>query len=360
MSDEERRTWSRRKFLTAAGATGAGAMFLDSLLHMAPSVAAEGLNSAEGANTGAPWARWVKSFYPRPVKFGVSIFETANPYFNPSRVAASDVAGQLGITVNWVGPAAPDTPTQISQFNDMVRSGYQAIVVIPAAADPWVKPIADARAKGVLVTCANQDSPKSRRELFFGQDLYGAAVQQAHVVARAVGGKKGTVALTNCAPGSDALNKREAGYYAGFKHLGWKIVGQFTTTPTDPAKLHAQILDIARAHPGLTALNCGCGPDTAEAGKVRAQTNAKWVVVGTDLLFDTLTGIRKGTIYGTMGQNPYMQVWLPLIYSFARVVLDLPRLKLPGGNWFTGNELVTKKNVNTIIKRERRFATVKS
>jgi simple sugar transport system substrate-binding protein len=356
MTDDERRGLSRKRFLAAAGASGAGAMFLDTLMNVAPQVEAEGLAAPGAMPAASPWANWVKSFYGKPVKFGVSIFETANPYFNPSRAAASDVAGQLGITVNWVGPPAPDTPGQISQFRAMVRSGYQAIVVIPAAAAPWVQPIREARAKGVLVCCANQDSPGSSRELFFGQDLFGAAVQQAHIVAQAAGGKKGTVALTNCAPGSDALNKREAGYYAGFKQVGWSIVGQFTTTPTDPAKLHAQITDIVRAHPNLTAINCGCGPDTAEAGKVKTQMHGNFIVVGTDLLFDTLNGINNGTIHATVGQNPYMQVWLPLIYSFARVVLDLPQLHLPGRNWFTGNEVVTRANVNRFIKRERRFA----
>lgn len=307
------------------------------------------------AQSDTPWVDWVKSFKTDPIKMAVSCFATANPYFYPSSVGTTDAGAQLKIETQWTGPASPDTTTQISQVNDLIRQGYQAIVVIPGEADPWVQPIKAATDKGVLVLCANQDSPKSARELFFGQDLYAGGQTQAKLIHEFTGGKTGNVVMTNCAPGSDALNKRAGGCRDGLTKLGYKVIDEVTTDPTDPAKLRGTLEDTLRAHPDIVALAPLCGPDTAEAGKQRERSGGKYVIVGHDLLFDTLTGIQEGNIEATLGQNPYAQAYLPLMYAYQRVVLNTPKIALPDGNWFTGTEVVKKDNVDSFITREKRF-----
>lgn len=340
---------SRRRFLAGSGAAAAAAFGL----------AACGGNKAEGgATAGAssgdqPWANWVTSFRTAP-KIAVSCFATANPFFAPCKVAAQDAAGQLGISTNWSGPSQADTNAHISQFNDLVSQKYDVIVLIPGEVKPWIAPIQRAVDKGVLVLTANQDAPGSARELFFGQDLFGGGKTQAGIVKRLSGGR-GKVAMTNCAPGSDAMNKRIGGLKAGLSGSGMNIVGEYSTDPTDPAKLRGQLEDILRAHSDLAVMAAGCGPDTAEAGKLRASTGKNFKIVGHDMLFDTLQGIKKGTIDATLGQNPYAQIYMPIMYGYQRVVLDAPKLTLPGGNYDTGTELVTKANVDMFIKRESRF-----
>jgi simple sugar transport system substrate-binding protein len=349
MSDvsEPERTLSRRSMLKAAGVAGVGATLLPNMANAA--VAATDASSP-------PWVSWVKSFETKPVKIAVSCFGTLNPFFSPSRVATKDAGGQLGIETLWTGTQNTDTARQIAQFRDLVRSGYQAIVLIPGEADPWTKPIKEAVDKGVIVLTANQDAPKSARELFFGQDLYAGGQTQAQLIAKLLGGKRGKVASTNCAPGSDAMFKREGGVKAGFKKLGFNYVGEVPTDPTDPAKNFSQVENILRAHPDLVALAPGCAPDTASAGKVKQRLGKKIVVVGHDLLPETLQLIKKGSVDATLGQNPYAQVYLPIMYAYQRVVLGAPKVTMAGGNWFTGTEVVTRANVDAYIKREARFA----
>jgi simple sugar transport system substrate-binding protein len=326
---------------------GAGAAATTAALGVRPPLAA--------AQGDQPWVEWVSSFMSNPVKIGVSCFATANPYFNPSSVATTDAGAQLGIETTWSGPPTPDTTTQISQVNDLIRQGYQAVIIIPGEADPWVQPIKDATDKGVLVFCANQDSPNSARELFFGQDLYAGGQTQAELIHQFTGAKTGQVVMTNCAPGSDALNKRSAGCRDGLTALGYEVVDEVTTDPTDAAKLRGTLEDVLRAHPDIVALAPLCGPDTAEAGKLRQRNGGTYVIVGHDLLFDTLTGIEAGNIDATLGQNPYAQAYLPIMYAYQRVVIGTPEIDLPDGNWFTGTEIVNKDNVAQFITREKRF-----
>ena len=110
----------------------------------------------------------------------------------------------------------------------------------------------------------------------------------------------------------------------------------------------ATIQDILRAHPDLAAMMPLCGPDTAAAGLVRKKQGNKLPIVGTDLLYQTLELIRDGYIDGTVGQQPYLQGYLPVMYAYQRVVLGAPKLDLPGGNYYLANEIVTKDNVAAV------------
>lgn len=301
-----------------------------------------------------PWVGWTKSFFRKPIKIAVTCYNTTNPYFMPTRYGAQDAGGELGIDVQWTGVPDGNTVTQIAQFRQLVNSGYLAIVVIPLEADAWIAPIKQATEAGVVVVTANSDSPHSLRELFFGQDLVGAAEVQGQMLAKLAGGK-GKVAMTNCAPGLLALDQRIQGAKKGAAAGGLDLVGVYNTNPSDMASELSTIKDILRAHPDLSAMMPLCGPDTSAAGLVKKATRAKWPVVGTDLLYQTLELIHEGVIDGTVGQQPYLQGYLPVMYCYQRAVLQAPRLHLPGGNYFMANEIVTKDNVAYYLEREKRF-----
>ena len=301
-----------------------------------------------------PWLAWTKSFFKKPIKIAASCYNTTNPYFTPTRYGVLDAGGQLGIDVHWTGVPDGNTVAQIAQFRELVDTGYEAIVVIPLEAAAWIAPIKHAIESNVLVVTANSDSPDSSRELFFGQDLVGAAEVQGRMLAKLAGGK-GKVAMTNCAPGLLALDQRIEGAKKGVAAGGLTPVGVYNTNPSDMASELATIKSIVAAHPDLRAMMPLCGPDTAAAGLVKKSTRATWPIVGTDLLYQTLELIRDGVIEGTVGQQAYLQGYLPVMYCYQRAVLRAPRLYLPGDNYFMANEIVTRKNVAYYLEREKRF-----
>jgi len=300
------------------------------------------------------WKAWVKSYYGKPIKMAVTCYNTTNPYFVPTKVGAEDAGAQLGIDLEWTGVPDGNTVSQIAQFQQLVNTGYEAIVVIPLEADAWIAPIKKATDAGVIVVTSNSDSPDSARELFFGQDLVGAAVVQGEMLAK-LAGNKGNVALTNCAPGLLALDLRIKGAKEGVTKGGLNVVNVYNTNPSDMASELATIKDIIKANPDLSALMPLCGPDTAAAGLVRKEMNLKQPIVGTDLMYQTLELIKSGDINGTVGQQPYLQGYLPVMYCYQRAILQAPKLELPGGNYFMANEIVTKDNVDTFLIREKRF-----
>ncbi len=154
--------------------------------------------------------------------------------------------------------------------------------------------------------------------------------------------------------GSDALTKRDGGARAALTKGGMQVI-EVPTDPTDPAKLRSQIENAYRANPDIVAIAASCAPDTAEAGNLKERVHGKFVIVGHDLLAQTLQLVKKGVVNETLGQNPYIQTWLPINYAYSRVFLGAPALKLPDGNYFTGTEPVTTANVDQYIKREARY-----
>lgn len=226
-------SFDRRGFLRGSAA-GATAGILGASAHPAQ------------ADTAPPWAGWVQSYAKKPLKLAMTCYNTTNPYFTPTRIGAQDAGAQVGVDMLWTGVPDGNTVAQIAQFRQLVATGYQGIAVIPLEADAWIAPIRHATEQGVVVVCANSDSPQSGRELFFGQDLVGAAEVQGRMLARLAGGQ-GTVAMTNCAPGLLALDQRIEGAKKGVAAGGLKVVGVFNTNPSDMASERSTIRDIAQS-----------------------------------------------------------------------------------------------------------------
>ncbi|WP_120633657.1 substrate-binding domain-containing protein [Ruegeria sp. EL01] len=303
---------------------------------------------------GTASSTWAEGYLGTTLKFGVSCFNTANPFYAPVKVGAEDAGEQLGIEVLWTGVSDGNTVNQIAGFEQMVRTGYQAIVVIPLEAEAWIAPIRKAREAGVLVLTTNTDSPSSDRELFFGQDLKAAAVDQGEMLGELTGGS-GDIALTNCAPGVGALDLRVEGASLGAANSGMGVVGIYNTNPADMAAEIATIEDIIKANPDVAGLAPLCGPDTAAAGLVRKNNGLDIPIVGHDMLYQTLELIKEGYIDATIGQQPYLQGFMPIMYAYQRVALGAPALDLPGGNYFLASEIVNKDNVDQFLIRESRF-----
>jgi simple sugar transport system substrate-binding protein len=86
--------------------------------------------SPAAAADAAVWKDWVAKFYKKPVKIAVSCAGTTNPYFAPTKAGAEDAGAQLGIDMLWTGVPDGNTVNQIAQFQQLVNTGYEAIVVI--------------------------------------------------------------------------------------------------------------------------------------------------------------------------------------------------------------------------------------
>jgi simple sugar transport system substrate-binding protein len=92
-----------------------------------------------------------------------------------------------------------------------------------------------------------------------------------------------------------------------------------------------------------------CSLDMPNLTKLRENTGADFVAAGYDLEQATLEGIQEGLGELTVGQNPYLQGYLPMLAFYRYFEEGTP---FPDGWVDVGTEVVKPGNVEEKIARE--------
>jgi len=234
-------------------------------------------------------------------------FVTNNPsdYWTICRRGTEAAAKALGnVELQFVMPADGSAATQKQDVDDLLAKGVQGIAVSPvdpANETPYLNGVA---AKTKLIT-ADSDAAASRRLCYVGTDNHAAGVMAGRLIKKALpqGGQ-----IMVFVGKSDAQNAHDrlVGIEDALRGSRVTILG-VRTDDTDHARARQNVVDTLAQHPHIAAL-VGLwsynGP--AIAGAVREKGRVGKVrVIAFDEETDTLNGIRDGTIYGTIAQQPY-------------------------------------------------------
>jgi len=285
-------------------------------------------------------------------------------FFVPTRIGAIDAGREYGVDVKWMGPPDMSGPSVISMLETMLVKGVDGLVVEALDPNILIPIVKKAHAMGVPVVLTNELIEHEVFDGYCGAD--GIAVgklmgeQMALVMqgkgpwAQKVGYKggkvAGKVAYTSDAPGSLNLEKRIKGardYLS--QYPGIIDVGKYDST-LSIEKGQEVVTNIITANPDLKGIiPVGSGPTVAAAMAVRGRRlKGKVIIVGMDLLPQTLKLVQDHVIASIIGQNPYGQGYLP-VKAIAEYLINkkpIPKF-LP-----TKLEVVDLTNVDQIYKRE--------
>lgn len=288
-------------------------------------------------------------------------------FFVPTHIGAMDAAKEFGLTLEYLGPETPDVPKQIAIIESELSKGIDGLIV--QTADPnQLKPVIEkARAKGIPVINTNNTQEVEGYDGFCGargEDI-GKLMAETLVQnlkgegtwAKATGFKggevAGKVAFLVDLPGSTNLETRVKGARDYLKQFpGIKDVGVYDTTASVD-KGQEVVNNILTANPDLKAIISVASGSTAAAGLAVKQRGLKGkvIIVGMDLLTQSLELMKEGYIAACIGQNPYMQGYLPvkLIYEYLAYKKPIPKVTP------TDLEVVDLKNVDQIMAREKEY-----
>ena len=289
-------------------------------------------------------------------------------FFAPTRKGAEDAAKKFGVEFKWLGPSDKSIQTQISIIETLLSKGIDGLVVEsiePASLLPIVR---RAQSMGIPVVVTNDIMPDAPGyDGYCGADalaigkLQGQQLEQSLLGkspwAKKFGGKPrpmaGEVAFVLDAPGAKNLEGRVEGarkYLEKFPKI--KDVGKYDGTVSLEKGVEV-ITNIITAHPDLTAIiSAASGTTVAAAMAVRERNlQGKVMVVGMDLLPQELQLIKDGIIQVTIGQNPYLQGYLPVEAICEYLINNKPIKK----KMATDLEVVDISNVDEIIAREKSF-----
>ena len=130
-----------------------------------------------------------------------------NPYFDTSTGGAEDAAGELGASVEEVGPDTATPDAQVPFINTAAQQGADALIV--SANDPTAicDALEEAAGAGTAIVTFDSDTDPECRDLYISQaDAAGIAKVQVEMVAEQIGGS-GEIAILSAAANATSENE---------------------------------------------------------------------------------------------------------------------------------------------------------
>lgn len=233
------------------------------------------------------------------------VTNNASDYWTIARKGVEKADAELAdVSVEFKIPADGTAAEQKRIVDDLLSVGTQGIAISPVDPDNQTQLINDTAQKALVLT-QDSDAPNSNRALYVGTDNVAAGRQAGDLIKEAIpnGGK-----IMLFVGKSDARNAAERiqGIRESVKGSNIEII-DVRTDDTDRVRAKSNAADTMVKYPdvvGLVGLWSYNGPaivgavkDAGKAGQIK--------VICFDEEDETLAGVKDGSIYATVVQQPY-------------------------------------------------------
>lgn len=277
---------------------------------------------------------------------GLAVANLQADFFNQIKQSVEREAKAKGIKIITVD-AKGDSATQVSQMQDLITRGVNAIIYIPAGATAAGVPVKAAQAAKIPVIAVDRNAPDAPGDTFIATDSVAAARTLGEYVGKITGGK-GQIAIIQGQLGTTPEEDRNKGFNEALeKFPDLKVVAKQASNAWMQDEGFAIGQDMLQRFPDITvffgradALALGA----AQAAKV-ANLKDKIVVVGFDGDVAGLKAVADGTLNATMTQKTQ---------GMGKLALD-SALELIDGKQVPKEQLqeavlTTKENVKPFIE----------
>jgi len=233
------------------------------------------------------------------------VTNNASDFWTIARKGTEKADAELNdVTVEFKIPSDGTAAEQKRLLDDLLSKGVEGIAVSPVDPDNQTQLINDT-AKRVLVVTQDSDAPKSDRAFYVGTDNVAAGRQAGGLIKEALpqGGK-----IMVFVGKLDARNAQERlqGIREALQGSNVTIV-DVRTDDTDRVRAKSNVSDTLVRYPDVVAL-VGLwsynGPAILNAVK-DANKTGQVKIIAFDEEDETLAGVKQGTIYATVVQQPY-------------------------------------------------------
>lgn len=233
------------------------------------------------------------------------VTNNASDYWTIARKGVEKADGELDdVKVEFKLPGEGTAAEQKRIIDDLTSTGIQGIAISPVDPDNQTQLINDTAKKALVIT-QDSDAPSSDRALYIGTDNVAAGRQAGELVKEALpnGGK-----IMVFVGKSDARNaaERYQGLKEALKDSKVEII-DIRTDDTDRARAKTNAADTLTKYPdiaGMVGLWSYNGPAILNAVK-DANKLDKVKIICFDEEDETLAGVKEGSIFATVVQQPY-------------------------------------------------------
>jgi len=274
-----------------------------------------------------------------------------NTFTERMKTGAEDAARDYGVSLEVFGDASFDTPTHQGFFETAVQRGFDGIAVVTNPGDQWITPIQQAVDAGIPLIGANVTGLETALKAWVGQDEYNSGVILGGELLKALQAAnitEGKIAVGNCAPAAQVLQDRDAGLRKAFEGTSFNVLAAQEVLIPVPDN-YGRWENIMAANPDAVAAVGLCSIDIPNLAQIKERSGGTWLIGGYDLDPPTLQAIKDGWAQVTVGQQEYLQGYLPVRALAEHLINGTPMLE----GWLeTPTEVVTAENVDDYVSRQ--------
>jgi ribose transport system substrate-binding protein len=235
------------------------------------------------------------------------------PYWEEAQAGLRDVAKQMGVKAEMVGPEKFDPQEQLKAFQEVVNSQPAGILISVTKPELLQDAIDGAVAQGIPVITVDSDAPASKRLMFVGTDNFRAGMESGKRMGELLKGQGQIVVIT--IPGQLNLDERARGMNEALKKYAGIKLAQTIDDKGDPRVANDSISDLLKAKAKIDGIICLEASGGSGAAEALHRVDAKIPIVGFDKDPETLDWIDRGTITATVTQKPYVMAYYGIKFA---------------------------------------------
>lgn len=266
-----------------------------------------GGSSASGSGAAPAAGQFTKK---SPLKFGYSVYDMANPYFQNYARGVKAEAAVAGATV-VIADQKSSQQAQVSGSSDLINQGISALIVSPVEPNALPATITAAHAAKIPVIIGDVGAKGDYDAFILSNNIKGGALA-ADYMAKKLKAKSGKqqIGVITLHPGSNVGVDRVKGFVDEIKKFpNIQIVS--TLNGNDAIKEgHDAAANMLAAHPsiaGIYAANDNEAQGAVAAIQGAGKTPSNYVIIGFDGSPGAIDAIGKKTQTATVAQDPYAQ-----------------------------------------------------
>lgn len=281
------------------------------------------------------------------ITIGVSLGQNVHPYFVAMQLGIEKACEDLGISNLNILAADGSLETQVSQIENLVTMGCDAILLNPYDSDGVVNAVADATGQGVKMITMDIDCTGS--DVFIASDNKVVGEMLADYVIEQLGGE-GKIAIID-GISVTSLKDRTEGFLGKIEGSGIEVVAEQYAAMERSTSLEAAET-ILQANPGIKAF-VGVNENSGMAilsAVTAAGLQDQILVTTVDATSENLIAIRDGKVAVGVAQNPYM-----MGYQAVEQAVKLKNGESVEKFIEVEVDYMTKDNVGEYIAREQGY-----
>jgi ribose transport system substrate-binding protein len=278
---------------------------------------------------------------------------TTQSPFQEMALGATAAAAAEGIRLHSAAPAGINSAEQMQLFQAAMQTSRDGIATETTMPHLFAQPFAQAAARGIPQIAVDAPPPAgSRIETFVGNDNaeVGSALATA-MLARIPAGARGEIVLGTPMRGNPVLDARIAGMQRVLRaeRPDISLKGPFNTGSV-PAQNDRAWMGIVKAHPNALAYLDSATEAVVALAHIQQRTGRRLLVGGAGIHRVALQAVKDGRVHALVDPEHWLKGYIA-ISLLARLARD--GTALPKGWWNPGSALVTARNVDQILARQR-------